>query len=109
MIVDDNPKMRKMIRQILSSKFNEFIEHNDGAGAFEKFCEFKPDWVVMDVKMENVDGIKATKEIMKKCPNAKIVIVSHFSDKETKKEALNAGAQRFISKDNLTDLLEVLK
>ena len=96
-----------MIKEILSIKFDEFIEHNDGEGASEKYQKVMPDWVVMDIKMEGVDGIKATKEILKKNPAAKIVIVSHFADKETQKEALNAGAKLFISKENLTELTEV--
>ena len=107
LIVDDNPKIREMIKEILSNKFDEFIEHNDGEGALSKYTKFKPDWVVMDVKMKNLDGIKATKEILTKFPAARIVIVSHFSDKDTQREALRAGAKIFIGKENLTELTDV--
>lgn len=107
LIVDDNPKIRKMIKEILSIKFDEFSEHNDGEGAAEKYQKVMPDWVVMDIKMERVDGIKATKEILKENPAAKIVIVSHFADKETQREAISAGAKLFISKEYLTELTEV--
>ncbi|NOG96861.1 MAG: response regulator [Ignavibacteriae bacterium] len=107
MIVDDNPRIRKVIREILSNTFDEFLEHNDGEGASLLYQTFNPDWVVMDIKMIEVDGIEATKEIIKKHPAAKIVIVSHFADKETQNEALMAGAKLFISKENLTELTEV--
>jgi two-component system response regulator DegU len=107
MIVDDNPRIRKVIREILSNSFDEFLEHNDGEGASFMYSKFNPDWVVMDIKMEKVDGLKATREILKKFPSAKIVIVSHFSDEETQSQALKAGAKLFLSKENLTELIEV--
>ena len=107
MIVDDNPRIRKVIREILSTTFDEFLEHNDGEGASLIYKEFNPDWVVMDIKMEKIDGLKATREILIKYPSAKIVIVSHFSDEETQRQALKAGAKLFLSKENLTELTEL--
>ena len=107
LIVDDNPKIRKMIKEILSIKFDEIIEHNDGFGASGLYKTAQPDWVIMDVKMERMDGIRATEEILNFSPSARIVIVSHFSDMETQRQALKAGAKAFISKENLTELTEV--
>ena len=107
MIVDDNPRIRQVIREILSNTFDEFFEHNDGEGVCSIYKKFNPDWVVMDIKMEKVDGLNATREILKNYPSAKIAIVSHFSDEETKRQAVQAGAKIFLSKENLTELTEL--
>jgi two-component system response regulator DegU len=107
LIVDDNPKIRKMLREILSSKFEEIYEHHDGLGAEETYDKIQPDYVLMDIKMKHTDGISATKNILQKFPRAKIIMISHYNHPDIKENAFVAGAMKFINKDNLTELLKI--
>ena len=106
LIIDDNKPIRQMIKDILENKFEHIYEHHDGLGAEEKYTECMPDFVVIDIKMKNVDGIQATKNIIKKYPQSRIIVISQYSDEETINESYSAGAIKFISKENLTDLID---
>ena len=101
LIADDNIEMREMLKSIYNQYFIEIIECSDGDEAVKAFTSFKPDWVFMDIKMSRMDGIKATEEIVKKFPEAKIIIVSQYNDEDTIQSALKSGAFQFVNKDNL--------
>lgn len=104
LIIDDNAKIRKMLNEILSSTFDEIHEHDDGLGAERAYSEHRPDYVLMDIKMKNLDGISATRDILKKHPDAKVIMITHYNDPEIKKESFIAGAMKFINKENLAEL-----
>ena len=63
LIIDDNPKMRTFIRQVLTETSTEIYECTDGQWALQAYREYRPDWVFMDIKMNLKDGITATREI----------------------------------------------
>ena len=67
-----------------------------------------PDWVLMDIKMEKMDGITATKEIKLFDKDAKIIIVTLFDDKSTKENAITAGAYKIVVKSDLTKIGEMI-
>jgi CheY-like chemotaxis protein len=108
LLVDDNARIRKMMRSMYSSHFNEVIECDDGDKAVEEFNKKLPDWVVMDIKMNEMDGIKATEKIITAYPDAKIIIVSQYNDETTIDAAKRAGAVEFVSKENLYKVIEVI-
>jgi DNA-binding NarL/FixJ family response regulator len=108
LLVDDNDRIRKMMKSIYSPHFEEVIECDDGSEAVIAFNDNSPDWVVMDIKMKTMDGIEATKKIISSHPYAKVIIVSQFNDTSTIEAVNNAGAIEFVSKENLYKVIEVI-
>ncbi len=99
LIVDDAAFMRMMIRDVLSKNGYEILgEAENGQKAIEKYRELKPDLVIMDITMPEVDGIQAVKEIMKISNDAKIVMCSAMGQQAMVIEAIQAGARDFIVK-----------
>ena len=105
LIVDDNAKMRSMIAEIIRSKASNILECNDGMDALGEYSLHRPDWVLMDAQMNNMDGLKATELIRRFFPKAKVMIVSQDDDQDMRDAAQHAGAQAFVSKNNLLDIL----
>ena len=108
LLVDDNDRIRKMMRSIYSPHFDEVIECSDGTDAVIAFNKNLPDWVVMDIKMAAMDGIEATAKIISSQPDAKVIIVSQYKDEITIDAAKRAGAVEFVSKENLYKVIEVI-
>ena len=99
LIVDDAAFMRMMLKDILPSTEFEIVgEAEDGIQAAKKYKELRPDLVIMDIVMPEVDGIEATRSIVKADPGAKVLIVSAIGQEELTKEAIQAGARDFIVK-----------
>ena len=110
LVVDDAAFMRMMLKNILGKDGHEIVgEGSDGEEAVKKYFELKPDIVTMDIVMPKVDGINATREILKRDPNAKIVMISALGQEAMVKEALQLGAKDFIVKPfNKDKVLEVI-
>lgn len=104
MIVDDNARVRRVIRRICQDFADSFCECSDGAEALAVFRAHQPDWVVMDINMEVMDGLTATRQILTAFPAARIVITTRFDDAEMREAARQAGACGFVAKDNLLEL-----
>ncbi len=100
LVVDDAMFMRSMIKDILnnSGKFNVVAEASNGLEAIDCYRNAKPDLVTMDIVMPVMDGIEATKEILKINPAAKIVMVSALGQEPLVIESIAAGARDFIVK-----------
>ena len=95
LIVDDAAFMRMMIKDILTK--NGFIvagEAENGIKAVEKYKELRPDLVIMDITMPDMDGIQAVREIKKIDPGAKIVMCSAMGQQGL---SLYNGVKRKIS------------
>ena len=69
----------------------------------------RPDWVVMDVSMEPVDGIAATRQIIQAFPDARVVMVTQHADVSLRDAAHEAGACGYLLKDNLLDVRRFLE
>lgn len=108
LIVDDNQKMRRMIRSLVEDLDAEIGECADGAAAVASCQTRQPDWILMDVQMQPMDGLTATRKIKSFFPDMKICIVTNHADQKTRQAATEAGANAFLSKDNLMDLRELI-
>lgn len=108
LIADDNEDMRKMLKTICNNLFSNILECDDGDRAVKIYKDEKPDWVLMDIKMNGKDGITATREIKSAHPEARIIIVSQFNDKSIIDEAMDCGIVEFVSKADLTKVVEVI-
>lgn len=99
LVVDDAAFMRMMIKDILTKNGYVVVgEADNGLNAIEKYNEFKPDLVTMDITMPEMDGIAAVKEIKKSDPNAKIIMCSAMGQQAMVIDAIQAGAKDFIVK-----------
>lgn len=99
LIVDDAAFMRMMIKDILTKNgYNVVGEAENGAKAFEKYNELKPDLVLMDITMPEVDGIAALKMIMGADRGAKVIMCSAMGQQAMVVESIQAGAKDFIVK-----------
>jgi two-component system chemotaxis response regulator CheY len=99
LIVDDAIFMRTMIADILEGAGFEIAgEASSGVEAVEKYKQFKPDLVTMDIVMPDMGGIDAVREIMKVDPNARILMVSAMGQQALVVEAIQAGARDFVVK-----------
>jgi len=111
MIVDDNPKVREMIKQAIVGKIGalEAIhECSDGREAIERYRKVQPDWVLMDIQMEPVDGLTASRSIRSSHPDARIVIVSAFDDPKYREAARSVGVYAYVLKESLRELPMIL-
>ena len=100
LLVDDHEMVRLGVSSYLSMQDDiEVIdEAKNGREGVEKALELKPDIILMDLVMPEMDGIEATKEILEKWPQAKIIILTSFIDDEKVFPAINAGAKSYILK-----------
>ena len=104
MIVDDNEQMRRLIKSLVSDLVEEIYECDDGRQAVALYAEHRPDWVLMDLRMREMDGLEATSRITAAFPQARIVMVTDYDDSELRDAARRAGAAHYISKRRLVDL-----
>lgn len=102
MIADDHAVVRDGLKMILESKgdIKVIAEAEDGLQAFKKAKELKPDVVLMDISMNNMNGIEATKRIIEDDPEIKVVILSIQSSSEDIYRALKAGAIGYLLKES---------
>ena len=108
LIVDDNAKVRELLRDHLPVSADEVFECEDGEKAVVLYKLHRPDWVLMDQEMPRTDGITAIREIIAEFPEANICMVTAFDDEHLRREALVAGASGFILKDHLFELETIL-
>ena len=111
LICDDAAFMRMMIKDILSKNgYNVAGEAENGAKAVEKYNELKPDLVLMDITMPEMDGIQARKNIKAGDANACVIMCSAMGQQAMVIEAIQAGAKDFIVKPFQADrVLEAVK
>ena len=111
LVCDDAAFMRMMIKDILSKNgYNIVGEAENGAKAVEKYAETKPDLVLMDITMPEMDGIQALKKIKETDPGAKIIMCSAMGLQAMVIESIQSGAKDFIVKPFQPDrVLEAVK
>lgn len=108
LIIDDNQQMRRLIRGVVGDMAEAITECADGALAVTAYAENLPDWVLMDIRMQEVDGITATRQIKASYPQAHVCIVTDYDDWELREEAREAGAEGYVVKEDLLKLRQVL-
>ncbi|HZK33836.1 MAG TPA: response regulator [Bacillota bacterium] len=110
-IADDAAFMRNVVRDILETNDYQVVgEASDGASAVEKYKELRPDAIIMDINMPEMDGIEAAIQIKKLDNDANIIICSAIRQQDIVMDAMRAGAKDVIGKpfhsDNVLAALE---
>jgi two-component system, NarL family, response regulator NreC len=102
LIADDHGIVRKGLRLQLeqNAQFHVVGEATDGREAVRLAEELKPDVVIMDIAMPNLNGIQATAQIVKRNPQVGVIILSMHSDESYLTKTLTAGAKGYLLKDN---------
>jgi DNA-binding NarL/FixJ family response regulator len=100
LIVDDDDLMRAGLRSVLASDESVEVvgEAADGRAALATTRTTRPDVVLMDVRMPDLDGIAATRELLGASPDVKVVMLTTFEEDDYIFGALNAGASGFLLK-----------
>lgn len=112
MIVDDHADIRRLMKSILSAGIQESLEIfecESGEEAFLRYQEYLPDWVLMDIELQGMDGFETTSRLSVAHPEAKIVFVSSHDTKKFRKHAEKLKAIGFVSKHQLSDIKEIFQ
>jgi len=100
LLADDHQLLRQAIRRALEDAGMTVVaEAGDGGEAVRLAGELHPDVVVMDVSMPVLDGVEATRRIHDDLPDLPIVIITMHGDEALRRDAVNAGAAGFLTKD----------
>jgi DNA-binding NarL/FixJ family response regulator len=100
LVVDDHTVVREGIRAVLMLQRDMQVvgEAVDGEDAIKQALKLSPDVVLMDIVMPSKGGLEATEEICRECPDAKVLILTQYDDKQNLNAAGHAGARGFIPK-----------
>jgi two-component system response regulator DegU len=113
LLVDDQQLFRDIARNMLedADEFQVVAEAEDGADAVDVYPGLQPDLVLMDVQMARMNGLEATRKILRDDPEARVVITSMRSEPEYERLAKDTGALGFIPKRQLTitSLMDLLR
>jgi DNA-binding NarL/FixJ family response regulator len=105
LVVDDHVIVRSGLRQLLETTADiEFVgDAADGVAALEAVERLRPDVVLMDLSMPEMDGIEATKRINQQFPESKVLVLTSFSEQRRIIDALDAGAEGYLLKHSEPD------
>jgi CheY-like chemotaxis protein len=109
LIVDDDRPMRELIKRILGDLVDEFCECTGGRDAPAFYATGHPDWVLMDIRMKDGDGLTATEEIVATHSDARVIILTSFNDASLREAARKVGAKAYVLKENLAEIRGWLK
>jgi PAS domain S-box-containing protein len=112
LIADDHEIVRRGVRSLLLADPECEIcgEAVDGRDAVARAQELKPDLVVMDISMPNLNGLEATRRVREILPRTKVLILSQHDSREMMRQAIRAGAGAYVCKSSMTtDLLAGIK
>jgi two-component system response regulator NreC len=111
LVVDDEKVIRTALSALLKTRGDWKVigEAADGQEAVLKAKELKPDVIIMDLSMPRMDGLKATREIHREMPEAKVLIFTQHDTGQLVREAKEAGAQGYLLKSDAQSLLAAVE
>lgn len=105
MVVDDHPAFRKGLMALIQSEPGMVVvaETGDGRKAVELYAQFKPDVVMMDLRLPGFSGVEAIMAIRKDFPEGRFIVVTTYDADEDVYRAMQSGAQSYLLKDMADD------
>lgn len=108
-IIDDDYLVVNSLKTIITASGIDVLDVGyDGLEAIELFKQHKPDVILMDIRMEKLNGIDATKEILAIDSEAKILLITTFQDDEYISAALSLGCRGYILKQNIKGIIPAI-
>lgn len=98
LVVDDAQFLRLRITKMLTQSGHDTLEAENGRQAYDLYTTVRPDVVLMDVTMPEMDGLAALKQIRAFDPNARVVMLTALGQESIVLEAIRAGAKDFVVK-----------
>jgi two-component system KDP operon response regulator KdpE len=98
LVVDDEPQIRRIMRTTLTASSYEVNDAKTGEEALTKLRDFRPDLILLDINMPGMGGLAACREIRDVDPNVAIIMLTIHNTDAAKVEALDAGADDFVTK-----------
>jgi two-component system, NarL family, response regulator NreC len=104
---DDHAVLRQGLRKILEDRrdWRVVAEAGNGRDAVREALELKPEVAVLDIGMPILNGIEATRQIARRAPNVRVVVLSMHSDQAYVTQAVHAGARGYVLKESAADEL----
>jgi two-component system, NarL family, response regulator NreC len=101
-VADDHTLFRQGLRRVLQEQpgWEVVAEANDGAEAVRRTLELEPHVAILDIAMARLNGVDATRQIVRRLPEVRVLIVSMYSDEVFVTQALQAGAHGYLLKDS---------
>ena len=112
LVADDHEVVRRGLASLLQAQpgWEVVAEASDGREAVEKAKQLKPDFVILDKGMPNLNGLAATRQLAQHDPNCKIIVLTITDSDHVIREALDAGARGFVLKsDAVRDLVSAVE
>ena len=111
LIVEDNNLFRQTLRESLQVSFPEIAidEAANGVEALQRVNSFAPDLILMDIRLPGESGLALTKKIKAIYPDIIIFILTNYDSQECREAASRYGADRYIPKDSLKRVEELIK
>ena len=112
LLADDHTLFRQGLRRVLEEQagWQVIAEASDGADAVRLTLEREPRVVILDIAMPRLNGVEATRQIVRRLPNVRVLILSMYSDDLYITQALSAGAHGFVLKDSAdADLVRAVR
>ena len=111
LLADDHRMLRDSLRRSMEENgFDVVGEAGDGAEAVQLAQELRPDVILMDVSMPNLDGVEATRQITRMVPEAQVVMLTMHADGDVMARAIQAGAIGYLVKDcAITDVVSAVR
>lgn len=98
LFVEDEVNISKLIKEALSDYFNSFSTASNGKEGLDKFKKIRPDIVITDIMMPELDGLEMTKKIKAIDEDIPIIVLSAFSDKDKLLKAIDIGISKYFIK-----------
>jgi two-component system NarL family sensor kinase len=112
LVADDHEVMRRGVVQLIEAQGEWAVvgEAMEGREAIEKTCELHPDIVILDVNMPGLGGLNAATQILRECPNTRILFFTVHDSRQVVREIMNVGAHGYLSKARAgNDLIDAIK
>lgn len=99
-LVDDHEVVRLGLKSLLArnAQFKVVAEASNASEALDRVARYKPDVVVMDIRLPGKNGIEATREIVQQHPNTKVIMLTSYAEDELLFDAIAAGASGYVLK-----------